>query len=245
MSLFSFQGKVWLAERDVNGQPLNPIWVGNAPNLQLQLGSESTTKNDSYTGNRLQIGQLNTAKSATINLTLDEWTEGNLALAFYGEKTAVATGTVTAEALPTGLGVGDIVRLDHPFVSSLTIDDSGGELVLGTDYEIESANGGLIKFLLAPTAPVTADYSHAASDSLKIFATQPPERWLFLDGINTASNNAPVLVDLFKVQFSPVSDLSLITDEYGSIALTGTVLFDTQNNGAALGGFGRIQMPGA
>lgn len=245
MSLFSFQGKVWLAERDANGQPINPIWVGNAPSLQLQLETETLAKTDSYSGNRLQIGQLNTSKTATINVTFDEWTASNLALAFYGAKTTVATSTVTAEALPTTLAAGEVVRLDHPFVSAVTVDDGGGELVAGTDYVIESANSGLLKFLLPPTDPVTVDYSYAASESLSVFTTQAPERWLLLDGVNTANNNSPVLLDLFKVQFAPVSDLDLITDEYGSISLTGTVLFDTLNSGAGLGGFGRIQMPGA
>ncbi|PZP39609.1 MAG: DNA mismatch repair protein MutL, partial [Pseudomonas fluorescens] len=49
----------------------------------------------------------------------------NLALAFQATVADIAASTVTAEAFPTGLIVGDQVRLDHPFASNLVITDNG------------------------------------------------------------------------------------------------------------------------
>ena len=69
MSLFSFQGKIWLAERSAVGMPLAFTWLGNAPQLQLQINTTNTDKTDSFSGNRLQIGRLAGAKTVNINIT--------------------------------------------------------------------------------------------------------------------------------------------------------------------------------
>lgn len=240
MSLFSFQGKIWLAERNAAGKPIKPEWVGNAPQLQLQLNTANTDKTDSYSGQRLQIGQLKGAKTAALNLTLDEWTPLSLALALYANAISAAAGTATGEAMPTPIAIGEVIRLDKPFISDLVLEDATNPLVLGTDYRIESPSAGLIEFLTSQAGPVTADYEYAAVEGVTMFTSAPPKRWLLLDGINTETGES-VLVDLFNVQFNPVGDLNLITDEYGSIPLAGTVLFDPVNaKDANLGGFGRV-----
>ena len=245
MSLFSFQGKIWLAERSAAGKPIKPQWVGNAPQLQVQMNTANTAKQESYSGNRLQVGQLKGAKTATVNMTLDEWSPLTLAIALYGKAISLAAGSVTGEALPSPLAAGDVVRLDHSFISSLVLEDSTTPLVLDTDYAIESPSAGLIEFLTAQANAITADYEHAAVDGVTMFTETPPERWLLLDGINT-ENGENVLVDLFRLDFNPVGDLNLITDEYGDLPLTGTALFDAINaRNANMGGFGRIQAKAA
>ena len=240
MSLFSFQGKIWLAERSAAGKPIKLEWVGNAPQLQLQLNTANTDKTESYSGQRLQIGQLKGAKTATVNLTLDEWTPLSLALGLYAKPISAAAGTATGEAMPTPIAIGDVIRLDNSFISDLVLEDATNPLVLGTDYRIESPSAGLIEFLTAQAGPVTADYEHAAVEGVTMFTSTPPKRWLLLDGINTETGES-VLLELFIVQFNPVGDLNLITDEYGSIPLTGSVLFDPVNaQDDSLGGFGRV-----
>lgn len=241
MSLFSFQGKVMLAERTAQGKAVKFTWLGNVPTLQLQLQTNNVTKNESYTGNRLQIGMLAGSKTANLNLTADEWTAQSIALALYATSLDIAGSTVTGEALPSPLAAGDLVRLEHGFISDLVLDDAGTPLVLGTDYSIYSESAGIIEMLTAQADPIEADYEYAAVQAATIFTEQPPERWLMLDGINT-DNNEPVLLDLYKVRFNPVGDLSLITDEYGNIPLTASVLYDPLNAGDAnLGGFGRVR----
>lgn len=245
MSLFSFQGKIWLAGRSAAGKPIKPEWVGNAPQLQLQLNTANTDKMESYSGQRLQIGQLKGAKTATVNVTLDEWNPLTLALGLYAKAISLAAGTVTGEALPTPIAAGDVIRLDHAFIDSLVLENLTTPLVLGTDYVVESPSAALIEFLAAQSEQITADYEHAAVEGVTMFTSQPPKRWLLLDGINTETGEH-VLVDLFMVQFNPVGDLNLITDEYGSIPLTGTVLYDVINAGdPSLGGFGRVQAKAA
>lgn len=237
--LFSFQGKIWLATRTSAGKFEKQVWVGNAPTLQLQMSTENATMMESYSGNRNQIGDLDLGKTATVNMTLTDWTPENLALGFYGEQVDLPTDTVTDEALPTSIVAGDVIRLDSNFVSDVVLEANATPLVEGTDYRIESAAAGLIEFLADQADPVTADYSAAAANAVTMFTTRPQERWLLLDGINT-DNNEPVVLELYRVKFRPFGDTNLITNEYGELTLEGSALFDQLNAANSnLGGFGR------
>ncbi|OBY58239.1 hypothetical protein [Pseudomonas sp. AU12215] len=239
MSLISLQGKVLLAERTALGKAIKHTWVGNAPQCELQLSTETTNKTESFSGNRLQYGLLQRGKTATLNLTLDEWTLDNLILGLYAQKRTIATATVTGEALPTPLAAGDMIRLAKPYISDLELTKSAVPLVAGTDYRIESANAGLIEFLTPQATVVTAAYENEAAVALTMFTQQPPERWFVLDGIDTETGKS-VIVDLFRTKFNPVGSLSLIHDEYGNLPLTGSVLYDPLNAGdQLLGGYGR------
>ncbi|WP_373388989.1 hypothetical protein [Pseudomonas alcaligenes] len=244
MSLFSFQGKVFAGERLSNGKLSKPVWAGNVPAMNLQLATESTNKTESFSGNRLQYGRLQRGKTATLNMTFDEWLPQNIALAIWASELPVVGGSVTGETFPTGLAVGDQVKLDHPFVSALAITDSAGTpaTLPPANYSLESANAGLIKLLNlgALVQPFKAAYTYAARTSFTMFTAAPPERYILLDGINTETNE-PVIVTLYRCKFDPVSDLGLIHDEYGSFQLSGSVLYDVVNAADAnLGGFGRI-----
>lgn len=239
-NLFSFQGDVWLAERSSTGKPLKPVWLANVPALSLKMAVETTSKTESFSGERMQYGELQRGKTATLDITLDEITNHNLALALYATQVSIPQGSATGEALPTPLAVGDVVCLDHPFVSNVLLTASSTPLVAGTAYSIESATAGLIKFLTAQASAVSAAYSYEAAAAFTMFTKKPPERWLILDGINT-ENDEPVIVNLYRCKFKPVGDLALINDDYSNLQLSGSVLYDPLNaSNANLGGFGRV-----
>lgn len=244
MSLFSFQGKLHTAIRQANGKPGVLTWMGNAPSCQLKLSTETSKKTESFSGNRLQYGELQKGKTAELSITLDEWTPANIAMALYATQIATIAGTVTGELLPPGLIAGNTVRLDHAFVSNLVLTDSAGTpaTVAADKYSLSSPNAGLVDLLDVGTfvQPFKAAYSYAAADSFTMLTAAPPERFLLLDGIDTETNE-PVLVELWRCKFAPVGQLDLIVDDYGNLPLTGSVLYDPINaKNANLGGFGRI-----
>lgn len=244
MSLFSFQGKVWLGERQANGKLGRPVWAGNVPTLSLKTSTDTNDKTESFSGNRLQYGRLQKGKKATIDLTFDEWLPQNIALAIWASQLSIVGATVSGETFPATLVNGDYVVLDNPFVSSLAITDSASSpaTVPTSKYLLESPNSGLIKLndVAGFTPPLKAAYSYAARASFTMFTSAPPERYLLLDGINTETQE-PVILKLYRCKFDPVSDLSFINDDYGNFALTGSVLYDVVNAANAnLGGFGRI-----
>ena len=245
--LYSLQGKIYSAVRSATtGQRGELTWMGNAGTATLAIAVEKSDKNESFSGARGLYGSLITAKNGTLNMTLDEFTVENLSLALHSTRVAVAAGTVTAETLPDALVAGDEVQLDQRFISDLVLTDSAvgpATLVEGTHYEVISAAGGVIKILdvAALTQPFKAAYAHAAADSLAIFAqATPPERWIYFDGINTVTGEK-VLIDLYRVQFDPVTDFGLINEDWGGLQLTGSLLVDPINlNNSNLGGYGRL-----
>lgn len=250
MKDFSFQGKVYLGQRGSNGKPQALRWVDDASQLQIKLSTDTEERQESYSGNRLTSVRLTKSRKAEFSLTLNAFSKLNLALALSVTPVDVAAGNVTGEILPAGLLVGDVVALDHRDISALVLTDSAATpktLVAGTDYVIESAAAGLVRILSlgspAYTQPFKAAYSYADAVRLPMFTATQNERYLLLDGVNVVDGSR-VRVRLYRCAFDPVQQLDLITDSLSSLALSGAVLFDATNAAdAALGGFGRIEMP--
>jgi hypothetical protein len=251
MKDFSFQGRIELGTRLPGGKPGKLIWVGDQSSCDLAFNTENVDRTETYSGQRLQSARLRTATTVELNLVLRYGTAHNLQLGLYATPHNVAAGSVTNEVLPTGLVVGDRVVLAKPAnVSALTIEDSAGTpatLVAGTDYVLEDAHSGIVRILSlgtpAFTQPFVADYSHDAFTSLPMFTSQPPERYLYLNGINTVDGSR-VRLHLYRVQFNPIESLGLINPEFGELPLSGTALFDSETaQDPTLGGFGRIELP--
>lgn len=249
MAYFSGQGRVYLAQRDTTGNPLSLRWVGNVPDLKISLNVETIEHKESYSGQRLTDLQIIKSKDGEFSCTLEEISSENLELSLFGQTSQVNSGSVTGEALPTGIAAGDLRLLIHQFVSAVTVTDSAGTpatLVEGTHYRVHAAQGG-IEFLSVTgfTQPFLVDYAYGAAKRTAMFKSAQPEVWLRFDGINTADGNRPVIVDLYRVAINPTKDLSLISDELQKFELSGKVLADVSKDGAGpLGQFGRIVMQG-
>jgi hypothetical protein len=62
-----------------------------------------------------------------------------------------------------------------------------------------------------------------------------------LEGVNTAESNAKILVEYYKVDLDPTSEISWISDELSSFPLEGTALVDsTKLATGPLGQIGRV-----
>lgn len=250
MKDFSFQGKVYLGAHLAGGKPGALRWVGDAPKCDVSLATDSESRKESYSGNRLTSAYLQKGTDVTIALTLNWANAENMVLGLYGTAIAVTAGTATDEVLPTGLVIGDVVALNHGGISTLVVKDSTGSpvtLTPGTDYSIESANGGTVKILNLGSfvQPFKASYAYTASADVTMFTSAPPERYLLLDGINTI-DNSPVRLRLYRTRFNPLTTLPLINDSFGTIELSGAVLFDNEAAvDSNLGGFGKIELPTA
>ncbi|MFN4003322.1 MAG: hypothetical protein ACK4J1_01270 [Hylemonella sp.] len=247
MSYFSGQGRVYLAARDSNGNPLALRWVGNVPDLKVSLNVETIEHKESYSGQRLTDLQLIKSKDGEFSCTLEEISTENLELSLFGTTSAIASGSVTDETLPTGITAGETRLLARQLVSSVVVSDSAttpATLVEGTHYRVH-ANQGAIEFLSVTgfTQPFKVDYAYGAAKSVAMFRAAQPEVWLRFDGVNTADGNKPVILDLYRVAINPTKDLSLISDELQRFELSGRVLADVTKAGdAQLGQFGRLIM---
>ncbi|WP_347253455.1 hypothetical protein [Leminorella grimontii] len=232
------QGKVYLALRNEQGQPLAWRWVGDVDSLSVALSVENFDHKESYTGQRSAVRRINTGKDGTVNSTWYEYSPENLATLLYGEQVADASGSVTGEALPLNIKAGDRYSLQHQQVSAVVI----GSLVEGTDYTVDPEFGA-IEFLTAQAGPTTVNYSHGSSINSTMFTQPVKELAMRYEGMNLAEDNAKIIVELYKIQFDPVAALNLINTDtsLSGLETTAGVLMDTQRpSDSALGRYGRI-----
>jgi len=242
----SFQGRVYLAERSLLGQPVNARQVGNVSKLSLALKTEVIEHYESMSGQRSQDLRMIKQKSASVNLTLEEFTAENLALALYGSSVQSAAGSVTAEPVGGAAAVvGERYFLAHPKVSALVVTDSAATpatLTAGTHYTADTDFGAL-QFLdtTGLTAPFKAAYTFGAVSDVGLFTAPLPERFLRFEGVNTAFGNEKWLIELYRVAFDPLKGLDVIGDDLNKFELDGSLLADsTKPYDATLGQFGHL-----
>lgn len=247
--LFSGQGSIYLAKRDSAGKPLGARPVGDAT-LTIALATEVDEHTEKQSGQRLVNHRLGKKKTATTTIVADEWDMENLALVLYGEIIRETGGTVTAESLPT-VEVGLKYLFQHTNVSSVVITDSTpvtAKTLASSQYSVHGPGGSIVVNDKttggAYVEPFKAAYTYGAADKVGMFTQPVPEVWLRFEGVNTADNNKPVIVDLFKVQLDPTRQLDLITDSYGTFELVGNALLDSERPADdVLGQFGSIVYP--
>ncbi|MBS0218079.1 MAG: hypothetical protein JSR63_07815 [Proteobacteria bacterium] len=250
MNDYSFQGKINLGTRRTGGLPGALFWVGDAPKCEVSLKTETSDRTESYSGKRLQSARMVKTTKAEISLTLNWMDAKTLGLGLYATTVSRVAGTVTGEQFPATVAVGDVIVLAKGGASSVVLTDSTGtpvSLVAGTHYTADPNNAGLItiKSLTGLTQPIKAAYSYSAAQVAPLFTATAPERYLFLDGINTVTGEK-VNMHLYRVQFDPADNISLINEDFGQMTLKGAVLYDSEAaNDPELGGFGKIELPQA
>lgn len=253
MAYFSGQGRVYLAERDANGNPLDLRWVGNVPDLKISLAVDKKPHKEASTGQRLTDFELIAGKEGELNCTLEDFSQDNLSLVLYAATQTVASGAVTNEPLATGMIAGSLRLLANQFVSAVSVVDSTPTTpkTLPTEQYKVHGQQGAVELLDGTTGgpyvqPFKVSYTRGAAVRSGMFKTAQPQLWLRFDGINTADGNKRVIVDLYKVSIDPTKDLSLIGEDIQKFELTGKVLADlTKEADSDFGQFGRIIQAGA
>lgn len=226
---FSGQGVVLLAERDpANGKPKGFVAVGNVSALSLSVATSVLEHKESHTGQRGTDLRLTTETKCSLSMTMENFIAENLARVSRGETTKKASGTVTGEAIK--FYPGSVVALAHIKVSSVVVNNAGTPLVAGTDYEVNE-DAGSIKFAasvatLIEGAALTVNYSYAEQYKVDALTVGAKELFMRFEGLNTAEENAPVVVEVFKFSTDPFQELALIADAVQSFVLEGSVLAD-------------------
>lgn len=247
---YSMQGKVYLANRNATtGKAEDMRWVGNVSAANIELTTETVDKNESWSGNRALAARLITSKTGTFTATFDEIKAENLALMTHGESADVTASSVVDEPVAFTVAQYDYAQTEFQFISNVVITDSNGTpvtLVENTDYVIDSAAGGVIRFISDPstfTQPFLVSYDY--SDFTRVVAfTQAaaPEYWVRFDGVNTLTDEA-LIIDIYRASFEPAS-LDVINEEFGGMEFSAGMLYDTINaDDSATGGYMRVIKP--
>lgn len=243
---FSGQGVVLLSERDATtGEPLGFVNIGNVSSLAVTNGVTNFEHKESSTGQRGVDLRLTTETNVTATMVMESLNTTNLAKVLRGTRTAVTAGSVTDASYTSALGF--IVPLAHIKVSSVVVTNVGATITYEVDknYRVDEATGSIEFFTdaqqtalgaannIPDATSVLVDYSYDAQYVVDAMTQGQKEYWLRFEGLNTASNNEPVVVDLFKYGIDPLAELGLINEQISQASVTGAVLFDaTRSTGS-------------
>ncbi len=234
--IWNGQGPVHIGTYDpIKGRPemgyltnLYSVGCGNRT-LTATPSRETTTINESCSGQRLTLKEMETAKSLAVSLEMIQFDSRTLAQAFYGEAVVKASGTVTDEVL-TELQPGDYFFLKNPRSSSVVVEDSTAgtpvTYVEGTHYVVSDADHGRYQLIAHPAAhekPLKVDYSYEGYINIAAFSKTNVEKGIIFSGINGDGQKARVIIPRISLAMS--GDFGWISDEASPLTLGGQALY--------------------
>ena len=234
--IWNGQGPVHIGTYDpINGRPemgfltnLYSVGCGNRT-LTATPARETSTLNESCSGQRLTLKEMETSKSLQVSLEMVQFDSRTLAQAFYGAAVVQAAGTVTDEQLAK-LAEGDYAFLKYPRASSIVINDSTAgapvTYVEGEHYRVDDADHGRIRLLKHPAAhvePLKVDYEYAGFVNIAAFSKTNVEKGLVFSGINGDGQKVRVIIPRISLAMS--GDFGWISDEASPLTLGGQALY--------------------
>lgn len=222
---YSGQGRVYLAKYE-NGVKGVSRWLGNVPSLSIETDVESIEHQESYTGQRTTDKKITTKKTVKVNFTLEDISNENLALAFFGDIKKVVGASVSDEMSPILTKNGSFL-LKHNGVSNVVIKDKDNQpLIKDTDFVVDEKFGRVTYISDSQTLkmPLKVSYDHKDNTHIKFLSSAQGEYELVFDGLNTAESNAPLQVIVHKIALDPAGTFDLINDEFNQFEITGEAL---------------------
>lgn len=183
---------------------------------------------------------------ATGTLDLRDFSPENMALAMWGNSTAVAGGTVTGEAHKCYLG-GFVMTARMIDTTDAVVVKKGATTVDEDDYLVERA-GIRFKETVATSGlldgdAITIDYTASSVVDIQALVTTAPLVSVRLIGEDAVSGE-PVTARFHKVKLGLASDVSLIGDDFGTLSLSMTMEEDATVVGTGISKYFKIQQLG-
>jgi hypothetical protein len=154
----------------------------------------------------------------------------NIALGLYGTVNSKAGGEAITDESHTvasgGLEVLDNMR-DPGVALILTNAAKDATYVEDTDYTVSAAGFTPIAGAgIADGSEVLANYTTQKEDVIEALVNSGQEFELFWEGLNDADSGNPVFLRAHRVKFSPTSGLDLISDDFGALSMSFSLLQD-------------------
>lgn len=243
MALFQPRGPVYLRELDANLVPGLAFQIcPDSISVSPKVGSWTHT-NKCGTADAEDARGINSL-SCEGTMTFATRADKDRALAFLGTVVAAGSpGTVTTEALPNPILVGDVYFLGgkerHRNITTLVL----GSLVANTDYTLDAATGK-VTFLTAQDAspPLNAAYGYTDPQSVSMLTAATKEYALDMEIMNRQNANAKGSLELYRVRPDPTSTADFMPDKQQDLTMAFSCLVDTtrESSDTEFGQFGRL-----
>lgn len=235
--LISLQGELFLAKM-INGQPSALLPIGNTPELQIQITSETTDHYESKTGLRAKDAVLRKQTGVSISGTLEEVTKENLAMVLSGKTLEIPEATVP-ESTIGAVKAGEMIDLGLRNLSDVAFKGPADAAIAADKYILDAVFGTVV-FNEAITDVKWTGKSGAITRTT--IATNLGEEYrFFFKGVDTFQGDK-IAVTLWRVELSPDTEFDLIHEDFASYSIEGECLADiSKAHDAELSIFGHIE----
>lgn len=240
-------------------QPLQPI--GGVEEFTIAIDEAKITQSNTSSsggGNRAVVYRIN---EMTLAAKLQDLNPINLARSLRSAHQEVAADTVVDEQAGNARA-GGLTRLAHLNPSTVVVRGAGGSTVIAAAGNYEVRPEGLFWFddsaaietaraahvLATPGVPflglpIEVDYAHSGYDVIQALTAAAPILEMAFSGVNEAMEDAPSVVDFFRVQLSATKGLNLISaGAFATLDIEGEVLRDPTKTGSGVSKYFRKQM---
>lgn len=149
--------------------------------------------------------------------------------------TGVTVGATTGLTVANNLSIGDKVSFrgftgaDAAIlngVEATVVTASSSAITVSIDTTAKVITAGATTFAMWEGMPGEVDYSHESQYQVDAMTQGAREYYLRFEGLNTARENEPVVVEVFRFTPDPTQSLELISDTVQQFALEGSALAD-------------------
>ena len=225
------KGKVYLqALNTTTGVPTGPLVdVGNVSKLALNVAEDKQEMIDYQSAGGGVMDSITRIKSVSLDMTALSFSQENLAVALRGTSAAVSVTPIAGEAVTVALGGLNMLAKTPASATAIVVKDETDTdtYVAGVDY-VQTRAGFTVPAgsAILDGDVVNVSYTPATANLLQGLTAAANSMRVVFEGLNEARSGKAVVIDCFKVQFSPTKGLDLIGDKFGELTLSGTLLKD-------------------
>lgn len=242
---YSYYGRGILYIREA-GAAAGLMSVGNAREVTFNVQEQVEELPDYTQPGGGTYNEVRRIESVEARILLHDLSPANVARALLGTSSPVAGAAVTNEEHVAYLGA--FIPLEHPGpYTAITMTDDGT-----TPAGIPSADNWEIRpggIYILPDAQdidngdtVAVNYTHAGYDRIQAITQSAREYEMVFAGLNEARSGKEVRVNAYRVKLGPTEILSLITEGYGELPISGKVLKDLSITGGSLSQYFRVDI---
>jgi hypothetical protein len=232
-------------------QPLQPI--GGVEEFTISIDEAKVTQantSSSGGGNRAVVYRIN---EMTMSAKLQDLNPVNLARSLRSAHQEVLASTVVDEQAGFARA-GGLTRLAHLRPTAVVVRTAGTAITIAAAGNYEVRPEGLFWFDTSPAVEaarvahvaatplvpfpglaVEVDYAHSGYDVIQALTASAPILEMSFSGVNEALEDAPSVVDFFRVQLSATQGLNLISaGAFATLDIEGEVIRDSTKTGAGV-----------
>ncbi|EHR5319624.1 hypothetical protein KUL70_002509 [Vibrio parahaemolyticus] len=224
---------------DANDKPTGGHFnFGQISSLSIELSTEKASMKDTMTGSKGTAKETVIGTEATTNFTLNSFHKDVLRAALFAR--AYEDAEEVGKTMQATVNLGRSIVVDGVIkeITSIVRDSDSADvtenfIISNSSIHADKDQSAYTEALVEDDV-VTITYTTHAAVRIEAFVESGVDLQIVFDGFNIADENRPVKVTLHKVALSPSAARNLISTEYATHDITGTLLASKAVTGTGL-----------